>query len=84
MAVPRVSVIISPRRPISPRDDREGLREISDTAALEKILDEAIAASPKQVEQYRSGKTGVIGYLVGIRGQGDEAEQGAVEPGGRE
>jgi aspartyl-tRNA(Asn)/glutamyl-tRNA(Gln) amidotransferase subunit B len=45
--------------------DREGLRQISDTGALEKIVDEVIAASPKQVEQYKSGKTGVIGYLVG-------------------
>jgi aspartyl-tRNA(Asn)/glutamyl-tRNA(Gln) amidotransferase subunit B len=45
--------------------DREGLRQISDTGALEKIVDEAIAASPKQVEQYKSGKTGVMGYLVG-------------------
>ena len=45
--------------------DREGLRQISDTGALEKIVDEVIAASPKQVDQYKSGKTGVIGYLVG-------------------
>jgi aspartyl-tRNA(Asn)/glutamyl-tRNA(Gln) amidotransferase subunit B len=45
--------------------DREGLRQISDTGALEKIVDEVIAQSPKQVEQYKSGKTGVIGYLVG-------------------
>jgi aspartyl-tRNA(Asn)/glutamyl-tRNA(Gln) amidotransferase subunit B len=45
--------------------DREGLRQISDTGALEKIVDEVIAASPKQVEQYKSGKVGVIGYLVG-------------------
>jgi aspartyl-tRNA(Asn)/glutamyl-tRNA(Gln) amidotransferase subunit B len=45
--------------------DREGLRQISDTGALEKIVDEVIAASPKQVEQYKAGKTAVIGYLVG-------------------
>src|SRR5580693_2186274 len=45
--------------------DREGLRQISDTGALEKIVDEVIAQSPKQVEQYKSGKTTVIGYLVG-------------------
>jgi aspartyl-tRNA(Asn)/glutamyl-tRNA(Gln) amidotransferase subunit B len=45
--------------------DREGLRQISDTGALEKIIDEVIAASPKQVEQYKSGKTAVLGYLVG-------------------
>ena len=40
-------------------------------------MDEVIAASPKQVEQYKSGKTGVIGYLVG---QVMKAEQGASEP----
>jgi aspartyl-tRNA(Asn)/glutamyl-tRNA(Gln) amidotransferase subunit B len=45
--------------------DREGLRQISDTGALEKIVDEVIVASPKQVEQYKAGKTAVIGYLVG-------------------
>jgi aspartyl-tRNA(Asn)/glutamyl-tRNA(Gln) amidotransferase subunit B len=45
--------------------DREGLRQISDTGALEKIVDEVIAQSPKQVEQYKAGKTTVIGYLVG-------------------
>jgi aspartyl-tRNA(Asn)/glutamyl-tRNA(Gln) amidotransferase subunit B len=45
--------------------DREGLKQISDSGALEKIIDEVIAANPKQVEQYRSGKTAVIGFLVG-------------------
>jgi aspartyl-tRNA(Asn)/glutamyl-tRNA(Gln) amidotransferase subunit B len=45
--------------------EREGLRQISDTGALEKMIDEVIAASPKQVEQYKAGKTAVIGYLVG-------------------
>jgi aspartyl-tRNA(Asn)/glutamyl-tRNA(Gln) amidotransferase subunit B len=45
--------------------DREGLRQISDAGALEKIVDEVIAQSPKQVEQYKSGKTGVFSYFVG-------------------
>jgi aspartyl-tRNA(Asn)/glutamyl-tRNA(Gln) amidotransferase subunit B len=45
--------------------DREGLRQISDAGALEKIVDEVIAASPKQVGQYKSGKTGVFSYFVG-------------------
>jgi aspartyl-tRNA(Asn)/glutamyl-tRNA(Gln) amidotransferase subunit B len=58
--------------------DREGLRQISDTSALEKIVDEVIAASPKQVEQYKSGKTGVIGYLVG---QVMKASKGQANPG---
>ena len=45
--------------------DREGLRQISDAGALAKIVDEVLAANPKQVEQYKSGKTAVLGYLVG-------------------
>ena len=57
--------------------DREGLRQISDTGALEKIVDEVIAASPKQVEQYKAGKTGVIGYLVG---QIMKASKGQANP----
>jgi aspartyl-tRNA(Asn)/glutamyl-tRNA(Gln) amidotransferase subunit B len=57
---------------------REGLEQISDTDALRKIIDEVVAANPKQVEQYRGGKTQVIGFLVGqvmkaSRGQADPA-----------
>ncbi len=56
--------------------EREGLAQISDEGALGKIVDEVIAANPKQVEQYRGGKTAVIGFLVGqvmklSRGQAD-------------
>ena len=58
--------------------EREGLRQISDSGALEKIVDDVIAANPKQVEQFRSGKTAVIGFLVGqvmkqSRGQANPA-----------
>jgi aspartyl-tRNA(Asn)/glutamyl-tRNA(Gln) amidotransferase subunit B len=58
--------------------EREGLKQISDTGALEKIIDEVIAANPKQVEQYKGGKTTVIGFLVGAvmklsRGQANPA-----------
>ena len=45
--------------------ESEGLRQISDTGALEKIVDEVISGNAKQVEQYKSGKTTVLGYLVG-------------------
>ena len=45
--------------------EREGFREISDTSALEKVIADVIAASAKQVEQYRGGKTTVMNYLVG-------------------
>jgi len=40
-------------------------RQSTDTSALEKIADELIAANPKQVEQYRSGKKTIIGFFVG-------------------
>jgi aspartyl-tRNA(Asn)/glutamyl-tRNA(Gln) amidotransferase subunit B len=63
--------------------EREGLHQISDTGALEKIVDEVIAANPKQVEQYRGGKQTVIGFLVGqvmkaSRGQADPAAVNAL------
>jgi len=57
--------------------DREGLRQISDTAALEKIIDEVLAANPKQVAQYRSGKTAVLGFFVG---QVMKASRGQANP----
>ena len=40
-------------------------QQSSDTSALEKIIDEIIAANPKQVEQYRGGKKTVAGFFVG-------------------
>src|SRR6185369_6578996 len=44
----------------------EGRPEQSrDTSALDKMVDEVIAANPKQVEQYRAGKKTVIQFLVG-------------------
>jgi aspartyl-tRNA(Asn)/glutamyl-tRNA(Gln) amidotransferase subunit B len=57
--------------------EREGLKQISDTGALEKIVDEVLAANPKQVEQYRSGKTAVAGFLVG---QVMKASRGQANP----
>jgi aspartyl-tRNA(Asn)/glutamyl-tRNA(Gln) amidotransferase subunit B len=42
-----------------------GLVQITDTAAIDKIVDEVIAASPRQLEQYRAGKTALMGFFVG-------------------
>ena len=57
---------------------REGLESISDENALAKIVEDAIAANPKQHEQYRGGKTTVLAFFVGqvmkaTRGQADPA-----------
>jgi aspartyl-tRNA(Asn)/glutamyl-tRNA(Gln) amidotransferase subunit B len=40
-------------------------RQSSDTSTLEKIIDEMIAANPKQAEQYRAGKKTMLGFFVG-------------------
>jgi aspartyl-tRNA(Asn)/glutamyl-tRNA(Gln) amidotransferase subunit B len=54
-----------------------GLEQITDSASIEAIVGEVIAANPDQVEQYRSGKTQVLGYLVG---QVMKASQGKANP----
>lgn len=58
--------------------ERDGLKQISDTGAIEKIVAEVIEGNPKQVEQYRSGKTAVIGFLVGAV---MKASKGQANPG---
>ena len=45
--------------------EREGLAQISDSAALEKIAAGIIAAHPKQAEQFRAGKEKIFGFFVG-------------------
>ena len=57
--------------------EREGLRQIKDSGALEKIVDDVIAANPKQLEQYRGGKTTVMGFFVG---QVMKASRGQANP----
>src|SRR5438094_220841 len=52
-------------------------QQSSDTSALEKIVDELIADSPKQVEQYRAGKKTVAGFFVG---QVMKASKGQANP----
>jgi aspartyl-tRNA(Asn)/glutamyl-tRNA(Gln) amidotransferase subunit B len=44
---------------------REKPQQISDTGAIEAMIDEVIAANPKQVEQYRGGKKTVAAFFVG-------------------
>ena len=45
--------------------EREKPQQISDPAAIEKMIDEIIAANPRQVEQYRGGKKTVAAFFVG-------------------
>jgi len=56
----------------------KGLKQVTDSGAIEKVVDEIIANNPAQVEQYRSGKEKVFGFFVG---QVMKATQGKANPG---
>ncbi len=43
----------------------KGLKQVTDTGAIEKIIDDIISANPQQVEQFRGGKDKVFGFFVG-------------------
>ncbi len=58
--------------------DREGLRQISDSSEIEKMIDDVIAANPSQLEQYRAGKDKLLAYFVG---QVMKASRGKANPG---
>ncbi|HKU12769.1 MAG TPA: Asp-tRNA(Asn)/Glu-tRNA(Gln) amidotransferase subunit GatB [Steroidobacteraceae bacterium] len=45
--------------------EANGLRQITDTAAIEKTIDEVMAANPQQLQDYRSGKDKLFGFFVG-------------------
>jgi aspartyl-tRNA(Asn)/glutamyl-tRNA(Gln) amidotransferase subunit B len=45
--------------------EKEKPQQITDSSAIEKMIDEIVAANPKQVEQYRAGKKTVMGFFVG-------------------
>ncbi len=57
--------------------DAKGLKQISDSGALEAIIDEVLAANTKSVEQYRAGKEAAINALIG---QAMKASKGKANP----
>ena len=57
--------------------ERRGLKQISDSGAIEKIVDEVLARNAKQVEDYKSGKEKAFNSLVG---QVMKATQGKANP----
>lgn len=63
----------------SPKDivASQGLTQITDAAAIEKIIDEVMAASPNQLSDYRSGKDKLFGFFVG---QAMKASKGQASP----
>ncbi len=55
----------------------QGLKQVTDSGAIEKIIDEILAANPGQVEEYRGGKEKVFGFFVG---QVMKASKGKANP----
>ena len=58
--------------------EARGLRQITDSAAIEAVVDEVIASNPAQVADYKAGKDKLIGYFVG---QVMQATKGKANPG---
>ena len=57
--------------------EEKGLKQITDTGAIEAIIDDIIAKNGDKVEQYRSGKDKLFGFFVG---QVMKATQGKANP----
>jgi aspartyl-tRNA(Asn)/glutamyl-tRNA(Gln) amidotransferase subunit B len=57
--------------------DKRGLKQISDPGAIEKLVDEVLAANAKQVQDYRAGKEKAFNSLVG---QVMKATRGKANP----
>ncbi len=57
--------------------ESRGLKQVTDSGAIEKVIDEIIANNPGQVEQYRAGKDKLFGFFVG---QVMKAMQGKANP----
>jgi aspartyl-tRNA(Asn)/glutamyl-tRNA(Gln) amidotransferase subunit B len=57
--------------------DALGLKQVTDTGAIEAICDEIINANPEKVEQYKAGKDKLFGFFVG---QTMKASKGTANP----
>jgi aspartyl-tRNA(Asn)/glutamyl-tRNA(Gln) amidotransferase subunit B len=57
--------------------EEEGLIQMSDTAEIDQLIDEVIAANPQQLASYRSGKEALFGFFVG---QVIKASKGKANP----
>lgn len=60
--------------------EEKGMRQVTDTGAIEKVIDEVMAANPDKVAEYRSGKDKLFGFFVGqtMKASGGKANPNAV------
>jgi aspartyl-tRNA(Asn)/glutamyl-tRNA(Gln) amidotransferase subunit B len=69
---------VSTGEPAAALIEARGFRQISDSGALSKVVDEVLAANPQALADYRAGKAQAVGFLVGqvmksTRGQANAA-----------
>jgi aspartyl-tRNA(Asn)/glutamyl-tRNA(Gln) amidotransferase subunit B len=57
--------------------EKQGLKQITDTSAIEAVIDRVLAGNPRQLQQYRSGQDKLFGFFVG---QVMKATQGKANP----
>ncbi len=57
--------------------ETRGLKQVSDSSAIEAIVDAILAANPNQVAEYRSGKDKMFGFFIG---QAMKAMKGKANP----
>lgn len=57
--------------------EEKGLKQVTDTSAIEKMVDDVIAANPDKVAEYKGGKEKLLGWFVG---QTMRASQGKANP----
>ena len=60
--------------------DEKGLKQVSDSGAIEAMIDEVLAANPDKAEEYRAGKVQLLGFFVGqvMKASGGKANPGVV------
>lgn len=60
--------------------DEKGMRQVTDTGAIEAVIDQVMAANPDKVAEYRSGKDKLFGFFVGqvMKASGGKANPAAV------
>ena len=58
--------------------EEKGLKQVTDSGAIEAVIDEVIASSPENVAAYKAGKTALMGWFVG---QVMKASKGKANPG---
>jgi aspartyl-tRNA(Asn)/glutamyl-tRNA(Gln) amidotransferase subunit B len=60
-----VEAVLETGKPFRQLRDEKGLTQVSSLSELDAVVDKVLGASPKEVESYRAGKTGLLSFFVG-------------------